>query len=111
MPEICMTDWPPFCPDDQNRRGSTSAAVKLISNAAQTAPNAGGISQIEASIVYGVKEQEQIAPKREDIGNSRYADTLLGRPFLYEAVIVRDSDAGVREDLQALRRRVRAAAA
>ena len=93
MPEIYMNDWPPFSPDDQNRRDATIVAVKLMANAAQTAPNAGGVSQIESSIVYGYREQDQIARKMEEIGNTRYADTLLGRRFLYEAVMVRESDA------------------
>lgn len=93
MPEIYMNDWPPFSPDDQNRRESTITAVKLMANAAQTAPNAGGVSSMEISIVYGYREQDQIARKMEEIGNTRYADTALGRRYLYEAVMVRESDA------------------
>ncbi len=92
MPEIYMNDWPPFSPDDQNRRECTIEAAKLMANAAQTAPNAGGVSQIEVSLVYGYREQDQIARKMEEIGNTRYADTMLGRRFLYEAVMVRESD-------------------
>ena len=51
MPEIFMTDWPQYSPDDINRREGTLEAVKLMANAAQTAPNAGGVSQVEAHIV------------------------------------------------------------
>ena len=92
MPEIFMTDWPPYSPDDMNRRESTLEAVKLMANAAQTAPNAGGVSQIEAHIVWGYKEQEKIARKMEELA-WEVENGQMGRLFKYEAVMVRESDA------------------
>jgi uncharacterized ferredoxin-like protein len=92
MPEIFMTDWPQYSPDDMNRRESTLLAVKLMANAAQTAPNAGGVSQVEAHIVWGQKEQEKIARKLEDLA-WQVKNGQMGRLFKYEAVMVRESDA------------------
>lgn len=50
-----MTDWPHYSPDDMNRRESTLETAKLMANAAQTAPNAVGVSQVEAHVVWGQK--------------------------------------------------------
>ncbi len=92
MPEILMTDWPQFSPDDMNRRENVVSAVKLMANAAQTAPVAGGVPQTEAHIVYGHKEQEKIARKMEklawDVDSGH-----MGRLFKYEAVMAREADA------------------
>ncbi len=92
MPEIFMADWPQYSPDDVNRRENTLAAVKLMSNAAQTAPNAGGVAQVEAHIVWGYKEQERIARKMEEFA-WEVKNGQMGRLFKYEAVMVRESDA------------------
>jgi hypothetical protein len=62
MPELYMNDWPPFSPEDQRRREATIVAVKLMANAVQTVPNAGGVSQIEASIMYGYREKVSMKP-------------------------------------------------
>jgi len=91
MPEILMTDWPQFSPDDMNRRESTLEAVKLMANAAHTAPNAGGVMQVESHIVWGQKEQEKIARKMEELAWE--ADgTKSANEFKYEAVMARESD-------------------
>jgi len=92
MPDILMTDWPQYSPDDMNRRESTLAAVRLMANAAQTAPNAGGVSQVEAHIVWGQKEQESIARKMEELAWT-VDNGQMGRLFKYEAVMVRETDA------------------
>jgi len=92
MPEIFMTDWPQYSPDDMNRRENTLTAVKLMANAAMTAPCAGGVQQIEANIVWGQKEQEKIARKMEELA-WKVENGHMGRLFKYEAVMVRESDA------------------
>jgi uncharacterized ferredoxin-like protein len=92
MPDIFMTDWPWYSPDDLNRRECTLNAVKLMANASQTAPNAGGVTQVESHIVWGQKEQEQVARKMEELAWE--VDTgRMGRLFKTEAVMVRESDA------------------
>jgi len=92
MPEIFLTDWPQYSPDDMNRREGTVAAVKLMANAALTAPCAGGVQQVEAHIVWGYKEQEKIARKMEELAWS-VENGHTGRLFKYEAVMTRESDA------------------
>lgn len=91
MPVIRMNDWPPHCPIDQNRRECVLQAAKLMANAAQTAPNAGGVTQVEATIVYGMEEQDQLARKMEEIA-WEVEDSKISRYFKYEAVMVRESD-------------------
>jgi len=64
-------------------------AARLMVNSALTAPLAGGVPQIEAHIVYGQEELEAIARKVEEIAHTQES---WKEPFLYEAVMVRDSD-------------------
>lgn len=92
MPEILMTDWPQYSPDDMNRRENVVSALKLMANAAQTAPVAGGVSQIETQIVHGQKEQEKLARKMEELA-WEVDNGHLGRIFKYEAVMAREADA------------------
>lgn len=92
MPVVRMNDWPPFCPIDQNRRDCAVEAAKLMVNAAMTAPNAGGVSQVEATLLYGMEEQEQLARKMEELA-WQVEGKLISRFFKYEAVMVRESDA------------------
>jgi uncharacterized ferredoxin-like protein len=89
MPDIYMNDWPPFSPPDQNRRRNVLEAARLMVNAAMTAPNAGGVPQVEAHIVYGHKEQNALARKMEEMASWNPA---MDRLFKYEAVMVRESD-------------------
>ena len=91
MPVIRMNDWPPYSAIDQNRRKCAVEAAKLMANAAMTAPNAGGVSQVEATIVYGMDEQEQLARKMEELA-WQVDGKLISRAFKYEAVMVRESD-------------------
>ena len=58
-------------------------------DAALTAPIAGGVPSIEAHIVYGQDELEAIARKVEEIAHTQES---WKEQFLYEAVMVRDSD-------------------
>ena len=89
MPKLYFNDWPPHAPHDLDRRENTVVAARLMLNAAQTAPNAGGVSQIEAHLVYGYTEQDELARKMEEMA----ADvTAIEHRFKYEAVMVRESD-------------------
>lgn len=92
MPNIYYNDWPQYSPPDQNRREATVQAAKLMLNAAMTAPNAGGVSQIEGNIVYGWEEQEKIARKMEECASEVKDNVTLERQFKYEAVMAREAD-------------------
>lgn len=89
MPSIYVNDWPQYSEPDVNRRENTLVAARLMVNAAMTAPNAGGISQVEAEIVYGMKDQEMLARKMEELAQD---NQKIDRRFKYEAVMVRESD-------------------
>lgn len=89
MPRITVRDWPPYSPTDQNRRENTVAAVKLMMNAALTAPSVGGVAMTEGEIVWGEEEQEEIARKMEELAHEREAWRHI---FLYEAVMARQAD-------------------
>ena len=88
--DIYVNDWPIYSPQDIERRKNTLAAARLMLNAAMTAPNAGGVSQVEAHIVAGFKAQGKIAKKMEELGNE---NQHMERIFKYEAQMVRESDA------------------
>jgi len=89
MPDIYINDWPPFSQHDRNRRRNVIEAARLIVNAAMTAPNAGGVPQIEAHILYGYEEQRRLARKMEEMASW---NPVMERLFKYEAVMVRESD-------------------
>jgi uncharacterized ferredoxin-like protein len=93
MVRIRINDWPQYSPDDLKRRKNVLLAAKLMVNAAMTAPNAGGIPQIESEIVYGYREQEKVARKMEELAYQVKDNVILERQFKYEAVMVRESDA------------------
>ena len=59
-------------------------------NAALTSPVTGGMPQVEGAIVYGMKEQEEIARKMEELAHKNKKWRHL---FLYEAVMAREADA------------------
>ncbi|MFZ5590312.1 MAG: DUF2148 domain-containing protein [Bacillota bacterium] len=84
-----LYEYPPHSPQDLRRRQGTLAAARLMVNAALTAPCAGGVSQMEAEIVYGPERQEDIARKMEELSIQNRA---WGDRFKYEAVMVRESD-------------------
>jgi uncharacterized ferredoxin-like protein len=87
--EEFVSDWTPWSPQDIRRKKGVLEAARLMVNSALTAPLAGGVPQIEAHIVYGQEELEAIARKVEEIAHSQES---WKEPFLYEAVMVRDSD-------------------
>jgi len=89
MPDLYMNDWPQFSPQDQERRNNVLEAARLMVNAAMTAPNAGGVPQVEAHIVHGYREQAALARKMEEMASW---NPVMERLFKYEAVMVRDSD-------------------
>ena len=82
-------EYPPYSPQDLRRREGTLAAARLMVNAALTAPFAGGVCQVEAEIVYGQEEQEDLARKIEELA---YTNQAWEEMFKYEAVMVRESD-------------------
>jgi len=87
--EEFVSDWTPWSPQDIRRKKGVLEAARLMVNSALTAPLAGGVPQIEAHIVYGQEELEAIARKVEEIAHTQES---WKEPFLYEAVMVRDSD-------------------
>jgi len=89
MSDIYINDWPPFSPQDQNRRRNVLEAARLMVNAAMTAPNAGGVPQVEAHILQGYREQTALARKMEEMAAW---NPVMDRLFKYEAVMVRESD-------------------
>lgn len=93
MPEIYLEEWPPYSPNDLERRNGAIEVARLMMNAAFTAPKAGGVPQVEGHIVWGQSEQERIARKMEELAQSRRSNRLWRNMFKYEAVMVRESDA------------------
>jgi uncharacterized ferredoxin-like protein len=87
--EEYISEWTPWSPQDIRRKKCALEAARLMVDAAMTAPVAGGVPSVEAHIVYGQEELEAIARKIEDIAHTNEA---WKEPFLYEAVMVRDSD-------------------
>ncbi|MDI6880061.1 MAG: DUF2148 domain-containing protein [Desulfitobacteriaceae bacterium] len=83
-------EYPPYSPQDLRRREGTLIAARLMTNAALTAPFAGGVSHVEAELVYGEDAQEQIAQKIEELA---YTNKVWEEMFKYEAVMIRESDA------------------
>ncbi len=92
MPRILMTDWPPYTKYDEARREGSVAAARLMANAAQTAPKAGGIDEIECELVYGYEEQEAIARTVEELSKKNSKSKMWYRIFRTEAVMVREAD-------------------
>jgi uncharacterized ferredoxin-like protein len=87
--EEFVSDWTQWSPQDIRRKKGVLEAARLMVNSAITAPVVGGVPQIEAHIVYGQEELEAIARKVEEIAHTQES---WKEPFLYEAVMVRDSD-------------------
>jgi uncharacterized ferredoxin-like protein len=84
-----ISEWTPWSPQDIRRKKCALEAARLMMNSALTAPFTGGVGQIEGHIVYGQEELETIARKVEEIAHK---NPNWEEPFLYEAVMVRDSD-------------------
>jgi uncharacterized ferredoxin-like protein len=92
MPRIYMDENLQYSPQDMNRRENTLVAARLMVNAALTAPQGGGVPQIEAEILYGQDEQEGLAREMEKMAYER-ENQLLKRLFLTESVMARQADA------------------
>lgn len=90
--EEWVGDWTPWSAQDVRRKKGVLEAARLMLNSAFTAPFAGGVPQIEGHLVYGQEELEALARKVEEIAHNNPA---WKEPFLYEAVMVRDSDVAV----------------
>ncbi len=87
-----ISDWMFWSPQDIRRKKGVLAAARLMINSALTAPIAGGVPQTEIQLVYGQEEMEDLARKVEEIAHT---NQVWEEPFLYEAVMVRDSDAAI----------------
>lgn len=87
--EEYVSEWTPWSPQDVRRKKGALEAARLMLNSALTAPVAGGVPQIEGHLVYGQEELEAVARKVEEIAHKNESWKM---PFLYEAVMVRDSD-------------------
>jgi uncharacterized ferredoxin-like protein len=87
--EEYVSEWTPWSPQDIRRKKGVLRAARLMLDSALTAPVAGGVPSIEAHIVYGQEELEAIARKIEELAHQ---NENLKETYLYEAVMVRDSD-------------------
>ena len=84
-----INEWTPWSPQDIRRKRCTLEAARLMVNAALTAPFAGGVPQVEAHLVYGQEEVEKVARQIEALAHTK---KVWKERFLYEAVMVRESD-------------------
>jgi uncharacterized ferredoxin-like protein len=91
MARIHVSEWPPYSPSDQAKKDNVLIAAKLMVNAALTAPCTGGVNGFEAELAYGKDELELIAREMERLAHKEVPERLK-KPFLYEAVMVRESD-------------------
>ncbi len=87
--EEYISEWTSWSPQDIRRKKCALEAARLMMDSALTAPFAGGVPSIEGHIVYGQEEIEAIARKVEEIAHTQES---WKEAFLYEAVMVRDSD-------------------
>jgi uncharacterized ferredoxin-like protein len=94
MARIHIDEWPPYSPSDLAKKENVLMVAKLMVNAALTAPFTGGVPGHEAEIAHGKKELELIAREVERLAHEEVPEKLK-KPFLYEAVMVRESDAVV----------------
>ncbi len=92
MARIHINEWPLYSPSDQNKKDNVLMVARLMVNAALTAPFTGGVHGIEAEIAYGEKELEKIAREMERLAHEEQPKKLK-KPFLYEAAMVRETDA------------------
>ena len=87
--EEYVNEWTPWSPQDIRRKKGVLEAARMALNSALTAPCAGGVPSIEGHLVYGQEELEAVARKVEELA---YKNAIWKEMFLYEAVMVRDSD-------------------
>ncbi|UCD56633.1 MAG: hypothetical protein JSV16_12490 [Candidatus Hydrogenedentota bacterium] len=91
MPRIHSREFPWFSPPDMNRRNHAIEAAKLMLNAAHTAPCTGGVDHMEAELVWGEQEQEEIAEKMEEMSYLPESNRLE-ETYRIEAVMAREAD-------------------
>lgn len=84
-----VSEWTPWSPQDIRRKKGTLEAARMMLNAAITAPIAGGVPSTEGHLVYGQEELERVAREVEELAHTNKG---WKEAFLYEAVMVRDSD-------------------
>jgi uncharacterized ferredoxin-like protein len=94
MSRIHVNEWPLYSPSDQNKKENVLLVARLMVNAAMTAPFTGGVQDCEAEIAHGQTELEKIAREMERLAHQE-APKKLKKPFLYEAAMIRESDAVV----------------
>ncbi|MBI5446579.1 MAG: hypothetical protein HY900_35850 [Deltaproteobacteria bacterium] len=94
MARIPFAEGSPYTPADQAKKESVLLVGRLMVNAALTAPIAGGVPSTEAEIAHGEEELEGIAREMERLAHEGVPERLK-RPFLYEAAMLRESDAAV----------------
>lgn len=94
MTRIYINEWPLYAPPDQAKKDNVLLVAKLMVNGALTAPFTGGVNGVEAEIAYGQTELEKIAREMERLAHQEVPKKLK-KPFLYEAAMVRESDAVV----------------
>lgn len=92
MSRIQVNEWPLYSPPDQNKKENVLLVARLMVNAALTAPFTGGVHGIEAEIAHGQAELEKVAREMERLAHQEVAKKLM-KPFLYEAAMVRETDA------------------
>lgn len=92
MPREYINEWPPYTPPDQAKKDNVLSAARLMVNAALTAPFTGGVPSHEAEIVHGREDLDNIAREMESLAHET-VPRKLKKPFLYEAVMIRESDA------------------
>jgi len=92
MARIHINEWPLYSPSDQNKKDNVLMVARLMVNAALTAPFTGGVHGCEAEIAHGEKELEKVAREMERLAHEEQPKKLK-KPFLYEAAMVRESDA------------------
>ena len=91
MPRIHSKEFPWFSPPDVNRREHAVEAAKLMMNAAHTAPCAAGVDHMEAELVWGEKEQEEIAEKMEEL-SCLPENKRVDEQYRTEAIMTREAD-------------------
>jgi uncharacterized ferredoxin-like protein len=92
MPEHYIEEWPPYVPNDMERRQGVLIAARLAANAAITAPKGGGVPIAEAHIVYGEKEMVQVAKKMVELADVNPSNEMWRTIFKTEAEMVRMTD-------------------
>ena len=92
MARIHVNEWPLYSPSDQNKKENVLLVARLMVNAALTAPFTGGVHGIEAEIAHGQAELEKVGREMERLAHEQVPKKLM-KPFLYEAAMVRETDA------------------